>query len=206
MFWCLLSSISEFFDLSSWSPAKSDRYFYSEVSRWISFEITSNSSILSSRKIILAKSADWNIWLSFIRNKIQLNDIWKKINLELINCLSCLILSIEFMSYVSISLEIFKQKLYDLWKLHDRLYLRALLNYDCQQKAFISIIDFIHESISTAYSSIIRRKSFHSWNILRIFKHHLASSNAVMTYELKLKYHRLNKDLENRDVESWVEE
>ena len=163
--------------------------------------MTSNSSILSSRRIILAISANWNIWLSFIRNKAQLNDVWKKINLELINCLSCLLLSVESISYILISSEIFKQKLYNLWKIHDRLYLRALSNYDRQQK----IIDFKHESISTAYSFIIRRESFHLWNILRILKHHLASSNVVMTYELKLKYHKLNKNLENRDVKSWIE-
>lgn len=164
------------------------------------------ASTVASRKIVLAKPTDWELWLSFIKNKAELNDVWDLINPHSEFPTPSYARPAKPPLYVPATPAAFDPIAAEYHRFQLRNYKELLSDYDRQQKTFSNIIDYIHETLSSSYATVTRQVPSHPWSILRALKLHIAPSDEATSYELEKKYHRLAKGPGNRDVEAWVDE
>lgn len=162
--------------------------------------------MIITRKIVFSKSIDWDIWFLFIRIKIINEEIWelvnskisiKSVNQTLLNS-SIFIVSID-------SNEIESNKVaFEIYKMQSQMYKIQMKLFNRQQRAFVELINFIHDTISIQNAIYIQKKNSHLWNLLKTLKTRLTSTNIVQIMKIETRYHRLCKRSANRDIEIWL--
>ena len=158
-------------------------------------------------KIVLKKPADWETWLSFVRIRAQINEIWDRINPELAVRPACLTKPANEPTFILPRDEIadFDLPAYRLFKASYRSYKHDLRKYEKQQQAFLDIINFVQETIAFRHAELLVGEESHPWNILRALKKRLAPSDDDVSFEVQAAYHRLCQG-PGIDVELWVRE
>ena len=121
---------------------------------------------MNNKKIVLAKPANWDPWISFIWGRATNNDIWDLINPD--SEVKPLCLSIQTMpEYVMpANDEDFNIVTYNAYKARKEIYKTKLALYKKQRNLFGNIISFIQETVATHNVIFFQKEEAHPWNYL----------------------------------------
>ena len=160
----------------------------------------------SQKKVVLAKPADWDDWISLIRSRAINNDIWHLVNPELPEKPQTLPEQ-EVPSFIlpPAGQPIDRDAL-ELYKIQNSLYKTQLGKYECQKKAFGDLISFIQETTSAQNITLIQKVEPYPWDLLRALKNRLAPSDEARSLEVEQSYHKLCKGPRSQDLETWLDE
>jgi hypothetical protein len=119
--------------------------------------------IINTRKVILNKSADWDIWFSFVKVKAINHEVWKLINsaieiklVEISKSSSLIMLVVES--------ENLNKNAVEFYKLECVSYTHKTADYQNQKKTLIDLINYIQKIIIIDNVIYIRSIDSHSWN------------------------------------------
>lgn len=157
-------------------------------------------------KIVLAKPADWDVWISLVRCRAWNNDIWHLVNPDLVekpHPLSRPVVPTFVLPQAGTPLE---QDAVELYKLQVSLYKIQLGEFNRQKRAFGELVSFIQETISAYNSTLIREVEFDPWDMLRALKNRLAPSDHARSLEVERNYHKLCKGPGTQELEIWLDE
>lgn len=161
----------------------------------------------TSRKIVLAKPADWDAWISFVRTRASTNTkIWHLVNSDLCERPNALLEPIESgfkMPANNNQFDSVKFKAYKAWK---DLFKSQLAKYERQEKAFSDLLIFIQETIAAHNITFIQKAEPHPWNILRALKLRLALSDKARNIEIEERYHKLCKGPGTQSIDAWLDD
>jgi hypothetical protein len=146
--------------------------------------------MINTRKVILRKSADWDIWFSFVKIKAINHEVWELINsaieakqVEISKSTSSIMLIVES--------ESLNKNAVELYKLECVSYTHRTTDYQNQKKTLIDLINYIQEIIIVDNVIYIRSIDSHSWNQLWALKKRLASTDSTRTMIIEAKYRQL---------------
>lgn len=160
---------------------------------------------MNSKKVILAKPADWDAWIFFVRARATSSNIWTLVNPDLAEKPVALA-EPEELQYVEPEVgETVKDAIQD-YKDRKEIYKPKLAKYERQEKAFGDPITLIQDMITAYNVTFIQSEEPHPWDILRALKQRLAPSDQARSLEIKQNYHRLCKGPGSQNVEAWLDE
>lgn len=157
----------------------------------------------SSTPVILTKSADWDLWISFVKTRSI--KIWPNINPDLAEKPASLPEPIAPLFLIPDNGVIDPNAL-ALHKAKSSNYKTLLAAYEKQQRVFDEIIQFIQSTISTTNAIHIERVEPHPYNILKALKQKLAPSDQARSLDIEQNYHRIIKGPRDQDLEKWLDE
>lgn len=118
----------------------------------------------SIKKVILAKAADWDPWISFVRKRAKVNRIWDYVDPSLPTKpaqpqypAKPILIRLQGGRVDPTSLEAYKLEL-----LEHKI---ELAEYERQEKAFADLIEFIQETIA-AQNIVFIQNEDHLWDML----------------------------------------
>ena len=159
---------------------------------------------MTTKKVILAKSADWDAWLSFVRTWAVNTQIWDLVSPDLEERPVSVEQPIEPEFTVPDDDAQFDKVKYEAYKARKDVYKTKLARYERQEKAFGDLITFIQETIAAHNDIFIQKKEPHPWNILQALKQRLAPSDEARNLAIEQRYHNLCKGPETQSIETWL--
>ena len=129
------------------------------------------------RKIVLAKSADWDTWISFVKTRASNSGIWELINPDKSILPPHLIEPVEPEFEPPTDPAQLNQLAYDLYRQQIQVYEFKLEKYEMQQRAFVELISFIQETLTIQNFIYIQQTESHFWHQLRALQARLALTN-----------------------------
>ena len=160
---------------------------------------------MSTKKIILSKTADWDAWFSFVRSRATNNGIWDLIDPDLDEKPDSLTMPYKPEFVMPVDDLDFNIIAYNAFKARKDLYKTDLALYEQQRKSFGDIITFIQETIAAHNVIFIQKEEPHLWNHLRALKRRLAPSDNVRCLQIEQKYHQLCKGPGTQDMETYLD-
>ncbi len=157
------------------------------------------------RKIVLIKSTDWDVWISFVRSRTENSEIWELVNSNLETKSIDLQRSINSSFNVSTRASEIDKDAYDLYKIQSHVYKTSLVEYEREKKVLSKLNSFIRKSLAIQNAMYIQKIDSHLWNVLRALKQRLAFTNTICSLEIERKYHQLCKRSERQEIEKWIE-
>lgn len=161
---------------------------------------------MSTTKIILAKPADWDSWISFVRSRATNTRIWDLVDPSKETKPEALTEPIEPIYMVPEDDSLFDKNAYDAYKARKEIYKTKIARYERQEKAFGDLIIFIQDTIAAHNVIYIQKVEPHPWNLLNALKQRIAPSDEARSLELEQKYHQLCKGPLNQNLETWLDE
>jgi hypothetical protein len=146
--------------------------------------------MINTRKVILSKSADWNIWFSFVKVKAINHEVWELIN-SAIEVKSVEISKSSSSITSVVESENLNKNAVELYKLECVSYTHRIADYQNQKKTLIDLINYIQKIITVDNVIYIKSIDSHSWNQLRALKKRLASTDSTRTMIIETKYRQL---------------
>ena len=156
------------------------------------------------KSIRLQKSANWVVWLFFIRIIIENDKIWNLIDFDKktkSDDLSKSQKSFYEKNEINIDLQV-----YAVWKARIEIHNKIMTKYERQRKVFKQLIKHIHCTISSDVVVLIANESSHSYNLLRALKLRFAFIDQIKKIQIEMKYHELCKKSENQNLKKWLNE
>lgn len=168
------------------------------------------SSTSANKKVILAKTVDWNVWFFYIKAKDHSNEIWDLIDSNLIIRSTNVVASISSMLNLMNALNLKKNAAinavaYEKYKVASTVYKQLSVIYKEQQKTLNVIIILIQDTIFTQCAEFIVRDDLHFWNYFRTFKQQFALSDEVKNLKIETKYHQLCKKFDRQNMDIWLQ-
>jgi hypothetical protein len=146
--------------------------------------------MINTRKVILSKPADWDIWFSFVKAKAINHEVWELIN-SAIEAKSVEIPKSTSSIMPVVEPEGLNKNAVELYKLECASYTHRTADYQNQKKTLIDLINYIQKIIIVDNVIYIRSIDSHSWNQLRALKKRLASTDSTRTMIIETKYRQL---------------
>lgn len=141
----------------------------------------------TTRNILLAKLADWEVWYSFIRARAVSTGIWELVNPEISLKPAYLQPPTEPTFSLPGDPAALDLKALEHYKAASYIYKSALAKYERQQKTLNDLIAFIQETITTNYATTIRKKEVHPWDYLLALKQRMTPTDSARKLEIILK-------------------
>lgn len=158
----------------------------------------------TSKKVILSKTADWDPWISFVRNRAKASRIWDLVDPTLTERPQQLELPEEPIYTIPAAGTPLNRDTLEIYKVQNSLYKMQLAAYERQEKAFGDLTAFIQDTIAANNVIFIQKEDSHPWNILRALKNRLAPSDEARSLAVEQKYHKLCKGPGTQDLETWI--
>ena len=162
--------------------------------------------IMTTKKVILSKPADWDSWIAFVRTRADALDIWEYINPDLEAKPDHLIKQVAPIFTLPPEGEALDKDAYELHKIKLANHKQLTNEYEKQRKAFSEIVVFIQETISTANATYIEDSGSHPYDILIELKKTLAPTDEARELALETEYRKLCKGPKNQDIKKWLED
>lgn len=156
------------------------------------------------RKVVLAKSADWDTWNSFVKTRVSDSGIWGLINPDLTSLPAHPVESVEPKFEPSTNPAQLNQSAYELYRQQIQVFKLKQVKYKKQQRAFEGLIAFIHETIISQNFIYIQKAESHSWHQLCVLKARLALTNEARSLRIESRYHKLCERSRNMNSEAWL--
>lgn len=159
-----------------------------------------------TKKVILAKPANWDAWISFVRTRAINNRIWDLVNPDLTTQ------PVSFKEPVESEFQIpdddtqFDKIKYEADKARKDVNKTSLAKFERQRKAFGDLISFIQETIAAHNVTFIQKEESHPWNLLQALEKRLTPSDEARNLEIEQTYHKLCKGLGTQNVEALLDE
>ena len=150
----------------------------------------------SPRKIVLAKSADWRTWFSFIQIKAESLEIWDEVNPNEPFKESLKRPEIPNFPISENDDDEVEAGKYQMLQLKTQLYRLKLDEYKVRKAALTELKSKILESLSTEYGVYledINHKRGHPWKILTALEQRIAPFDAAQIRDIETKYQKLKK-------------
>lgn len=161
-------------------------------------------STSNTKKVILAKSVDWDPWISFVRKRAKASRIWEYVDPSLSDKPAQPlpptkpILARQVGGAVDpIALEVYKLDLVE--------YKAELAEYERQEKAFGDLGAFIQDTIA-AHNAVFIQYEDHPWNVLVALKNRLAPSDESRSLAVEQRYQKLCNGPGTQDIETWLDQ
>jgi hypothetical protein len=152
--------------------------------------IGGGGGMINTRKVVLSKPADWDIWFSFVKAKAINHEVWELVNPS-IEAKSVGIPKPTPPIMPVVGPGGLNKDAVELYKLECASYTHRTADYQNQKKALIDLINYIQEIITVDNVIYIRSIDLHSWNQLRALKKRLASTDSARTMIIEAKYRQL---------------
>lgn len=129
-----------------------------------------SSSTALTKRLILGETADWTLWMSFVRARATTSGIWDLVNPDIRDQPEYSSRPRTLFVELPITAADLSHQEYNLLKAHFLIYKLQLSEYHRQQAAFHALIIFIHDTISIPNAIYIQKEEAHPWNLLRALK------------------------------------
>ena len=155
------------------------------------------------REFKLEKSKDWDVWLSIIKSKAIVYQIWDKIDSTLAIQPDCLQKpqAVQKPTANAIATD---PDVYTTYKFELAVHKAELTEWKEQHEGFSKIIDVIHDTVSLTNLTYIQKVKMHLWSILKALKARLAPSDSARIIKFEKEYSRLMKCPSRQNVEAWL--
>ena len=157
------------------------------------------------KKVILAKTADWDPWIFFVRNRAKSSRIWDLVDPNLTERPQQLQPPMVPTFVIPPAGTPLNKDTLEIYKVQNSLYKTQLAEYERQEKAFGDLIAFIQDTIAAHNVIFIQKEDSHPWNILRALKNRLVPSDEVRSLAIEQKYHKLCKGPGTQNLETWID-
>ena len=177
-------------NLKNW---KSEEFFSSAMS--------SDQTQLIIKPLRLQKSANWLIWLFFVRMIAESDKIWNLINSDQDTKSAHLSKSAEskFDDSENINFDAYAK-----WKAKMKVYKVRMIKYEKQHEIFKPLIKHIQSTILIDVVVLIANKSSHSYNLFQMLKLRFAPTDQIKKMQIKTKYHEVCRKSENQNLNKWL--
>ncbi|MCJ1463981.1 hypothetical protein MMC07_002591, partial [Pseudocyphellaria aurata] len=138
----------------------------------------------TTKKIVLTKPADWDLWISFVRARATHSQIWTLIDPD-VSPKPPSLTDPPLLQYIMPDDTDFDQLTINVYKARLEMYKIDLLKFEQQTKAIGDITAFIQETVATNIVSFLQTEDPHPWNYLRALKGRLAPSNGTRHIEIQ---------------------
>ena len=155
----------------------------------------------NQKNIKLEKPADWTVWLSFVRTRAQIDNIWDLVNPDIEERPPHLTRPIEptYEGPLDATTD-FNITDFELYKARAVVYKAQLAKHTIQHEALKGLITYIQSTIFAATAIFIQEVEAHPWNLLGALKKRLASSDEYRRLEIEVKYRDLCRGPGNQDI------
>ena len=161
---------------------------------------------MSTKKVILAKSADWDPWISFVQSRAINSRIWDLVNPDLPDKPQRLQPPLVPTFIIPPAGTPLNKDTLEIYKIQNSLYQTQLAEFERQQRAFGDLISFIQETVAAHVVTYFQKEDPHPWSILRALKLRLAPSDDARNLEIEQRYHRLCKGSGTQNIEVWLDD
>ena len=158
----------------------------------------------AQKNIKFEKSANWIVWLFFVRIRAQVNNIWNFVNLDVKMRPLHLIRSVESMYEETLKIDQFDVNDFELYKTKTIIYKTQLTKYNIQHEIFKRLIIYIQIIIFITAVVFIQKVKTHSWNLLRALKKRFVSFNEYRRLKIEIKYWDLCRGPNNQNIDKWL--
>ena len=160
----------------------------------------------STKKVVLAKLANWDDWTLFIQSRAINNNLWHLVNLDFFEKPQTLLEPKVLTLTLPLAGIIIDKDILEVYKIQNSLYKTQLRKYECQKKVFGDLIFFIQETTSAQNITLIQKVKPYSWDLLKALMNKLAPSDKAQSLEVEQSKHKLCKGPESQDLEAWLDE
>ena len=161
---------------------------------------------MATRKIVLAKPADWETWISFLKTKATNLGVWELVNPDLTEKPAAKERPAKPIFEPPQDAAQIDNNAFNLFKIQSAVYKLNLDEYEREQKAFTDITNFIHDTLAIQVAAFTKGADADPWSQLRALKLKLAPTDQARKMEVERLYHRLKKGPGNRDLEAWIQD
>lgn len=159
-----------------------------------------------TRKIVLGKSADWDMWFHYVKQRAINNFIWELVDPSKDIKPAVLVAPVKPTVTIPTGPEKLGSDAYEIFRIRQQIYKDEVAEYKDQHKALADLVAFIQETVAVQYSPYISKAEPHPWDLLRSLKSRLAPSDQARKLEVLRRYQALCLGPGSRDIESWIEE
>lgn len=160
----------------------------------------------SSKKFILSKSADWDIWISFVEARATRSGIWESITPDLVLEPAVLKKPTPPQFVIPENDADLNLSAFTAYKARQEMYKINLALFEQEAKALGDMVAFIQETVATHNVPFIQNEKPHPWHYLRALKQRLAPTDHARSLEIEQRYHKLCKGPGSQNLETWLDE
>lgn len=161
----------------------------------------------TSRKIVLAKSEDWDTWYSLLKSRAVNMRIWDLVDPDSDTKPAQPKKPTKPAPFDFGTTDAdFSEAKFKRWTAMEQVWRSDEKEYDKSMNALADLTIAIQESISANVYILIQKKPQHPWDLLRELKAIVAPTDFARLQRLSNKYKELLKGSGSQDVEEWLDE
>lgn len=164
---------------------------------------TAAAAAAAPKAIRLQKSADWPIWLAFVRMLAEGEKVWDLVNPDLESKPANLEEPVE--PVFNVGSGTIDESLYRQHKIRMQLYQNAMTPYKRQQDSLNMLIRHIQSTISSEIAVYLQHEKSHPYTLLRVLKLRIAPTDHARKREIEQKYRDLSKRPASQHIDKWLD-